>query len=231
MRDWVIRALTDRLFELKGRDTAVGDYYGLTVQVPREVWQKIGKYFVKMTPDKVEGSWISAEAIYGLPRFLVRRTRPYGWMTLSTKVKTVEQIVKEYAKEVADEEELRKVEEILQERERKRQEEEERKRQIQEKKRLLKEIKEYIKQHGEKPEGLFKLEGERIDDPFCRPDEFIYGGGEWFVIEKDYIWYVIGNSADGCDWSLNNTERGIGFRVPFSEELAQKIRTLRGGSK
>jgi len=227
MRDWVIRALTDRLFELKGRDD-LGDYYGLTVQVPREVWQKIGNYFFKMTPDKVEGSWISAEALYGLPPFF-GRTRPYGWMTV--KVKTVEQIVKEYAKEVADEEELRKVEEILQERERKRQEEEERKRQIQEKKRILKEIKEYIKQQGEKPDGLFKLEGERIDDPFCRPDEFIYGGGEWFVIEKDYIWYVIGNSADGDDWSWNNTERGIGFRVPFSEELAQKIRTLRGGSK
>lgn len=60
----------------------------------------------------------------------------------------------------------------------------------------------------------------------------IYGGGRWFVVtrEEKEIWYVINNGADGDDWSQNNVRTGgagaIGRRLPYSEDLAARIREL-----
>ncbi len=44
------------------------------------------------------------------------------------------------------------------------------------------------------------------------------------------IWYVINNGADGDDWGANNVRTGgagaIGRRLPWSEELEQRIRSV-----
>ena len=58
----------------------------------------------------------------------------------------------------------------------------------------------------------------------------IYGGGWWYVIQADKIWYVANNGSDGDLWSLNNVRTGgagaIGQYVSFDAALASKIRKL-----
>ena len=79
------------------------------------------------------------------------------------------------------------------------------------------------------PAYKYVLEGETIQNPLNPKN--MYGGGEWFVITDDYIWKVINNSMPGDDIRMNNiiteTYGAIGRRVPYTEELADKIRQLK----
>ena len=72
-----------------------------------------------------------------------------------------------------------------------------------------------------------RVEG-KIQNPLN--PENAWGGGEWWVIQPEWIWYIRNNGFDGDDWGRNNVETGgagaIGVRVPFSEELAAQIREL-----
>jgi len=60
----------------------------------------------------------------------------------------------------------------------------------------------------------------------------IYGGGDWWVIGADFIWYIKNNGMDGDDWRLNNVRTGgagaIGWMLPVSEypDLAEEIRKI-----
>lgn len=87
----------------------------------------------------------------------------------------------------------------------------------------LEEITDQIRENGEKPEGDHSPDGERLMDT-----QDIYGGGDWFVIEPEWIWYVRNNGSDGSDWSANNVRTGgagaIGWRVPFTDNLAARLR-------
>ncbi|MFW6156943.1 MAG: hypothetical protein ACOC7J_06470 [Armatimonadota bacterium] len=103
---------------------------------------------------------------------------------------------------------------------------EEEKRAAAEREQRLKEIEDQIIEEGERPEaddGLLRPEGERFGEG---PN--IHGGGRWFVVGEDYIWFVRNNGMDGDDWSRNNVATGgagaIGWRVPYDEELAETIR-------
>lgn len=84
-----------------------------------------------------------------------------------------------------------------------------------------------IRETGEKPEGQNVTEGQTIP---IGAGQNIYGGGEWFVVGTEYIWYVRNNGGDGDMWAANNVRTGgagaIGFRVPATEELAAKITNL-----
>ena len=82
-----------------------------------------------------------------------------------------------------------------------------------------------VRARGERPDGPIGLAGE----PLCgEPD--IYGGGNWFVIQPDAIWWVQNNGHDGDDWSRNNIRTGgagaIGWRIPTDSTLADKITAL-----
>lgn len=91
----------------------------------------------------------------------------------------------------------------------------------------LKNLREIFLKEGEHPEGEFSLKGQKYNDTSNS-----FGGGEWFVIfeDKSEIWYVKNNGTDGGDWSLNNVRTGgagaIGYRLPFSCELAARIVAL-----
>jgi len=58
----------------------------------------------------------------------------------------------------------------------------------------------------------------------------IYGGGSWFNISGNKIWYVQNNGSDGGDWSHNNIATGgagaVGVYLPYTESMAQEIRLL-----
>ena len=86
-------------------------------------------------------------------------------------------------------------------------------------------IKDEIRTGGERPEGDNNPEGERLFDT-----QTIHGGGDWFVVGEQHIWYVQNNGADGAMWSANNVRTGgagaIGWRVPTTTELADELRRL-----
>lgn len=67
--------------------------------------------------------------------------------------------------------------------------------------------------------------GETVSD---RQD--IYGGGDWFVIGDEWIWYVKNNGSDGACWGDNNVVTGgagaIGWRIPYDEALANELREV-----
>jgi hypothetical protein len=95
------------------------------------------------------------------------------------------------------------------------------------KKQALQEIRALIMAEGEQPIGNNTPEGERVHD-----SQDIYGGGDWFVIGPEYIWYVKNNGRDGDDWAYNNVRTGgagaIGWRVDYRQELADKLQSLEG---
>lgn len=81
-------------------------------------------------------------------------------------------------------------------------------------------------------EGEYPNPGEQINaegDPVSDRAN-MYGGGDWFVIGPEYIWYVQNNGADGDNWSQNNVRTGgaggIGWRLPYTDELAAQVRAL-----
>jgi hypothetical protein len=88
-----------------------------------------------------------------------------------------------------------------------------------------------VKSNGERPDGEYRPEGERLFDTGDA-----YGGGEWWVVgdgspEQPWIWHVQNNGGDGDFWGANNVSTGgagaIGSRVPWTPELAQELAALR----
>jgi len=81
---------------------------------------------------------------------------------------------------------------------------------------------------GVRPEGEHIPEGERVLDTAN-----IYGGGDWFVIGPERIWYVRNNGADGDNWSANNVRTGgagaIGWYIQFDAQIADHLQTLARG--
>lgn len=84
-------------------------------------------------------------------------------------------------------------------------------------------IRQEIQQNGECPAGQHRPVGER----FCSTGN-LHGSGSWFVVGHDGIWFIQNNGMDGDDWSRNNIITGgagaIGWRVPYSEALAHRIK-------
>lgn len=209
-------ALKNICLQYAGQSAETGiKFYRLSAEVPRDTWRKIAKYFEKFDRDEEEG--LDGEL--------------YGWLTAQPeaveKILNVrEELTLTYRREQAN----------------KRREEEEKK--AQELQAKLNDIEkafenaEYPDPKKEAPEEAaqfqsgyekMRVEGEEIQHP-TRPEN-IYGGGEWWVIQKEWIWHIRNNGHDGDNWSANNVNTGgagaIGVRVPFSEELADKIRELK----
>jgi len=170
--------------------------------IETDVWRKIAKYFERF--DRDEEDALDGEL--------------YGWLTAQPE--TVEKILNvreeltlSYRKEQA----------------KKRKEEKEKK--ANELKEKLDDIEkafenaEYPDPKKEAPEEAaefmkghekMRVEGEKIQHP-TRPEN-IYGGGEWWVIQENWIWHIRNNGHDGDNWSANNVDTGgagaVGRRVP-----------------
>ena len=199
-----------------GRSAETGiKWYSLSAVVPRDTWRKIAKYFERF--DRDEEDALDGEL--------------YGWLTAQPE--TVEKILNvreeltlSYRKEQA----------------KKRKEEKEKK--ANELKEKLDDIEkafenaEYPDPKKEAPEEAaefmkgyekMRVEGEKIQHPLN--PENVYGGGEWWVIQENWIWHIRNNGHDGDNWSANNVDTGgagaIGHRVPYSDDLADKIRELK----
>jgi len=82
-------------------------------------------------------------------------------------------------------------------------------------------------------ESFIRFEGERPKDEqpvgelLCDTDT-TYGGGNWWVLSDEWIWFVANNGRDGDNWSDNNVRTGgagaIGRRVKATPGLLAEIR-------
>jgi hypothetical protein len=85
-------------------------------------------------------------------------------------------------------------------------------------------ISEEIRSRGEFPDGP-QPKGKRVSDR-----QNIYGGGDWFVVEHEWIWYVRNNGADGDNWLNNNVRTGgagaLGWRVSYDSDLARRLKEI-----
>ena len=196
-------ALKNICLRYAGRSAETGiKWYSLSAVVPRETWRKIAKYFEKFEEDE-------EDALDG---------ELYGWLTAQPeaveKILNVrEELTLEYRREQA------------------KKRREEKKKKAQELQEKLDDIKKAF-ENAEYPDpenNMMRVEGEVIQHP-TNPEN-IYGGGEWWVIQENWIWHIRNNGHDGDNWSVNNVRTGgagaIGHRVPYSEELAAQIRSLK----
>lgn len=202
-------------FEYVGLTEDYGRVYGLSTRVPREVWNQIKEYFFYASSNDELGC--DADDM------------DLGWVTTSPGI--VEEILN-----IKPELTIRAQHERVEQRKQQRKELEQMKEEIigafgdAEKPDPKVEQPEYARKFRPGFEKML-VEGERIDDPFFSQD--LYGSGQWWVIQPNYIWFIKNNGMDGDNWSLNNVETGgagaIGVRVPYSEDLAEKIRRYGGG--
>jgi hypothetical protein len=199
-----------------GRSAETGiKFYRLSAEVPRDVWRKISKYFEKFYPDEEDA--LDGELI--------------GWLTAQPEA--VEKILN-----------VREELTLAYRRREAEKRREEKKKKANELQAKIDDIKkafenaEYPDPKKEAPEEAaefmkgyekMRVEGEEIQHP-TNPEN-AWGGGEWWVIQPEWIWHVRNNGFDGDDWSRNNIHTGgagaIGVRVPFSEDLAAQIRGLK----
>jgi len=104
-----------------------------------------------------------------------------------------------------------------------------------EKQKEIRALKELV-EAGEYPNPEI-LENERVrlleyptGDNFVITPFNLYGSGEEFVINSNYIWLIQNNGADGDNWSWNNIRTGgagaIGHRVPYNESTANRIKAV-----
>ena len=86
------------------------------------------------------------------------------------------------------------------------------------------EIEKYITSHGEAP----KLSHYPVGVTLCTTGErsIPYGGGTWFLVEPDAIWFIRNNGADGDDWSWNNLPGCMGWRVRMDQKLVDELKEI-----
>lgn len=182
------------------------DLYKITYTLPYEDWMKVSDLFVKLKPDMVDMGFFE-------PQFV-------GWVTSNPEAVEERLNIKP---------ELR----INFQKEQQLKEQEEKRESMYQLQELVMSILEEfsVVETPPAPDGeQFKLEGNVINNPLNPRNN--YGGGEWFVICDDYIWYVRNNSRDGDKWEFNNVfvkgdVGAIGKRIEFNEDLAERIRQLK----
>ena len=208
-------ALKNICLRYAGRSAETGiKWYSLSAEVPRDVWRKISKYFEKF--------WDDEDALDGELR---------GWLTAQPEA--VEKILN-VREELTLAYRRREAEKRREEKKKKTQKLQEKIDEIG----MAFENAEYPDPKTEAPEEAaqyqtgcekMRVEGEKIQNP--QNPENPWGGGEWWVIQDSWIWYIKNNGFDGDNWSVNNVQTGgagaIGHRVPYSEELAAQIRGLK----
>jgi hypothetical protein len=185
-----------------GRSAETGiKWYSLSAVVPRDVWRKIAKYFEKFYRDEEDA--LDGELI--------------GWLTAQP----------EAVEKILNVREGLTLEYRRREAEKRREEKKKKANELQAK---IDDVKKAFENaEYPNPGNKMRVEGEVIQHP-THPEN-VYGGGEWWVIQPEWIWHVRNNGFDGDDWGRNNVQTGgagaIGVRVPYSEELADKIRSLK----
>lgn len=92
---------------------------------------------------------------------------------------------------------------------------------------LRRAIAEFIRKNGTRPTD-HQPAGKTLLDT-----QDIYGGGDWFVVSNEEIWYIQNNGADGDNWSHNNVRTGaagaIGWMIPADSQIEYALTCLSEG--
>lgn len=84
----------------------------------------------------------------------------------------------------------------------------------------------HVRETGEQPPKWQSPEGEILFDT-----QTIYGGGDWWVVGSEEIWYVQNNGGDGDCWAVNNVRTGgagaIGWRITRTEEMVNTLEDIK----
>ena len=186
--------------------------YALTDRISKEEWCKVSKYFSYYHGDSGEDE----DEDIMIEMYDIR-----GWCTRSvTEVEKILNITGERTVEAQEEKSKIVKEEARKIRERK--------------DALLYQIDTRFKdaEYPQSEKGI-RVDGDRIENPDYKMD--IYGGGQWWMIQKEYIWKIQNNGHDGDDWGRNNVATGgagaIGHRVPYDENLESLLRKLEADRK
>ena len=182
-----------------------GKLYALNKKISNDHIEKIKPYFKKYRPKdfkdvmKIEGN-------------------PYGWMCKeenTQKVEEILQITETLAKQAEDKKERQK--ELDKEREIKDQ--------------AMTKIEKKFAGAPRPSKFLKKLlkKADIVYDPSnIYYEDYEIGEGQLFIINKDYIWYIINNGREDDDFSINNIKTSgpgaVGFRVPYDDELHELIK-------
>lgn len=190
-----------------------GTLYGLNQKISEEELDKAKEYMTKFTPALFK----NVMSIQG---------DPHGWMCTQEDAPLVE-------KALGITETLEKMA-----------------------KRQAKERKYYDEHRKEKEDAQLKIEAAFANAP--RPlqklstllkvatvvydpansfrDNNYYGGGHLFIVTKNTIWYIMNNGREENNWNVNNIEiegagGAIGFKLPYSKDLHELIKTLTGSNE
>ena len=78
---------------------------------------------------------------------------------------------------------------------------------------------------GERPSGGHDLVGEHL-----LSTQDICGGGEWWVVAENAVWFVQNRGMDGDNWAANNVNTAgagaVGWRLPRDNDLVAALRRL-----
>lgn len=183
--------------------------YKMSYTLPYNKWMLVSDLFMKLTPEMVDLGDFE-------PQFV-------GWVTSNP----------DEVEELLDiKEELRVKNRVVEDK--KINDKKKDKKKLQEVQQIINEVLEEFSVVDTPPleegKNMIKLSGEVIDNPLNPKNK--YGGGEWFVINKKWIWYVRQNAREGDKWELNNvyvkgSAGGIGKKVKYDKELADKILRLK----
>lgn len=83
---------------------------------------------------------------------------------------------------------------------------------------------------------LLKVAKKVYDPANSFRDNQYYGGGHLFIITDKTIWYIMNNGREENNWNINNIEideagGAIGFKLPYTDELHELIKTLTGSNE
>ncbi|WP_455644639.1 hypothetical protein [Methanosphaera sp.] len=184
-----------------------GNLYALNQEIPEEEMEKVKPYFKKYAPTdfkdimNIEGN-------------------PYGWMCQKENIPQIEEILN--------------ITETLEKQEQKREEQQKiLNQQRKEKDKAMDKIEE-IYTGAPRPSKFLKKLLKKADIVYDPGDSYYtdheYGEGQLFIIDKNYIWYIINNGRSDDDYTLNNIKTegpgAVGFRVAYNEELHELIKIV-----
>ena len=181
------------------------DLYKLSYTLPYEKWLLIEDLFMKLSPDDVDlGDFqpYMVGCVTSNPELVESRLDVKPELRVDY---VKEQRIKEYKK---DQQKHREQELLLSS--------------------ILEEFS--LVDTPESADGMFTVDGEVVDNPLNPWNR--YGGGERFVITREYVWYIRNNSRDTDNHDFNNIRikgsyGAIGKRIPYDVDLVSRVKKLK----
>lgn len=184
-----------------------GKLYAFNKQISKKDLEKVKPYFKHYTPKEFKD-------------IMNIEGNPHGWMCREKDIPRVEEILG-----------------ITQTAAKQKQQSQKRKEQLAKKRILKDEAMDKIEKlytDAPRPHKFLKKLLKKADVVYDLGDSYYtdnkYGEGQLFIVDKNYIWYIINNGRKDDDYSLNNIKNSVhgavGFRLPYSEELHDLVKTV-----